>query len=150
MRHPPSQTTRNNRMFSARQRFAKAGSAMSLPFLLLAALFLQSGVSSLAKEGPVLAFQEIESTCINLAHYDAKARQLTVRFVDRDTDQFYRYSKVPAEVWRRIKSLNESDGSVGNYLTTTVVQHPENYPFEKISIQKFKTIPRKKKAGNSK
>lgn len=120
---------------------------MGLPFLLVAALFLQSGVSSLGKDGPVLSFQEIESTCINLAYYDAKTKQLTVRFVDRDTDRFYRYSKVPTKVWRKIKSLNESDGSVGNYFTSTVVQHPEKYPFEKIFIQKFKTIPTSNRVG---
>jgi hypothetical protein len=136
-------------MNSARQN-AKAGSAMGLPLLLLVALFVHYGASLQANENAVLTFQEIESTCINLAHYDAKAKRLTVRFVDRDTDQFYRYSKVPADVWMRIKSLNETKGSVGNYFTSTVVQHSEKYPFEKIFIERFKIIPKKKKAGDSK
>ena len=124
---------------------------MGLPFLLLALYFFQTHVCWGAGEKVVPAFQEIESTCIDRAHYDAKGKQLTVRFVARDTDRFYRYSKIPAEIWNKIKVLNEGgDGSVGNYFTRTVVQQPEKYPFEKISIQQFKTIPRKKKAGDSK
>jgi hypothetical protein len=136
-------------MIFAPQIFAKAGSVRSLPFLLIIGLFLQSNVNTLANEDAVFTFQEIESTCINLAHYDAKTKRLTVRFVDRDTDRFYCYSRISAEIWVTIKALNERDGGVGTYFTTTVVQHPERYPFKKIVIQEFKTIP-KKKAGDSK
>jgi hypothetical protein len=121
---------------------------MGLSFLLLAGHFLQAGVNFSAKDDPALTFQRIDSTCINLAHYDARMKRLTVRFVDRDTVLFYRYSKVPAEIWRKLNKLNESHGSVGNYFTTTIVQHPEKYPFEKISIRKIK-ISRKQNAGNS-
>jgi len=97
----------------------------------------------------MLTFQEFESSCIDLGHYDEKVRQLTVRFVNRNTERFYRYSNVPAEVWKQLKALNET-GGVGNYLNDTVVQHPEKYPFKELMIQSFKSIPKKKKAGDSK
>ena len=97
----------------------------------------------------VLAFQEFESSCIDLGHYDAEAKQLTVRFVNRNTDRFYRYSNVPAEVWTKLKRLNEI-GGVGNYLNETVVQHFEKYPYKELTLRAFKTTPKKKKAGHSK
>jgi hypothetical protein len=136
-------------MISARQLLRRAGPAVGLPLFLFTTLLLQSGVSLLAKEEEVLTFQEIGSTCIDLAHYDAKTKQLTVRFVDRDTDRFYRYSKVPTAIWKKVRELNEA-GGVGNYFTSMLVQHPEKYPFEKVIIRNFKTIPKKKKAGDSK
>jgi hypothetical protein len=135
-------------MFSARQ-IRKADPGMGLPFLLLAMLFLYPDVNSLAKEEAVLTFQEFESSCIDLGHYDAKAKELTVRFVGRKPERFYRYSKVPAEIWKKLNALNES-GGVGEYLNETIVQHPEKHPFKEFTIQKFKTIPKKKKAGDSK
>ena len=122
---------------------------MGLPFLLLVAFLLPSGVNCEAKEEAVLAFQQVESTCIDLAHYNAKAKQLTVRYVDRDTDRFYRYSKVPGSIWKKLLQLNQT-GGVGNYFVSTIQQHPEEYPFEKILILKFKVIPKKKRAGDSK
>ncbi len=121
---------------------------MSLPFLLLATILLQSSVSSLAKEEIALTFQEFESSCIDLGHYDPKAKQLTVRFVNRNTDRFYRYSKVPAAMWKKLKALNET-GGVGEYLNETIVQNPERYPFKELTIRSFKSIPIKKKAGDS-
>src|SRR5688572_21692385 len=94
----------------------KAGPARDLPFFLLAILiFLQSGVDLSAKEDAVLTFQEFESSCIDLGHYDAKAKELRVRFVNRSTERFYCYSNVPVEVWKKLNSLNET-GSVGEYL----------------------------------
>jgi hypothetical protein len=136
-------------MIFARQMFAKAGSVMSLPFLLLLALLLQSGLSLGAKEETMLTFQEFESSCIDLGHYDAKAKQLTVRFVGRMPDRFYRYSRVPAEIWKKLNALNE-EGSVGEYLNETIVQNPEKYPFKELTVRSFKTTPKKKKAGDSK
>ena len=127
-----------------------AGPVMGLPFLLLAVLiFLQSGVHSWAKEEGVLTFQEFESSCIDLGCYDAKAKALTVRFVNRNTERFYCYSNVPLEVWKKLNALDER-GSVGEYLNETIVQHPKKYPFEELTIRSFKTIPKKKKAENSK
>jgi hypothetical protein len=101
-------------MTSARQMFVKAGPVVGLPFLLLVGLLLQSSASLLAKEEPILTFQEFESTCIDLGHYDEKAQQLTVRFVNRNTERFYRYSNVPTEVWKKLKTMNET-GGVGEY-----------------------------------
>lgn len=123
---------------------------MGLPLFLVAMLvFLQPGIDLSAKEDAVLTFQEFESSCIDLGHYDAKAKELTVRFVNRNTERFYRYSNVPAEVWKKLKALNET-GGVGEYLNETVVQHPEKYSFKELTIRSFKTIPKKKKAGDSK
>ena len=137
-------------MTALRQVTVMAGPVMGLPFFLLAVLiFLQSGVDLPAKEGGVLTFQEFESSCIDLGHYDAKAKELTVRFVNRNRQRFYRYSNVPLEVWKKLNALDER-GSVGEYLNETIVQHPKKYPFEKLTIRSFKTIPKKKKAGNSK
>jgi hypothetical protein len=137
-------------MISRRKIVSKAGSVMGLPFLLLMGAFLfQSNAGVLAKEDPVLTFQEFESSCIDLGHYDDKAKQLTVRFVNRNTERFYRYSKVPAEIWQRLKALNET-GGVGEYLNETIVQHSEKFPYEELTIRSFKTIPKKKKAGDSK
>ena len=127
-----------------------AGPVMGLPFFLLAVLiFLHSGVDLPAKEEGVLTFQEFESSCIDLGRYDAKAKELTVRFVNRNTERFYRYSNVPLEVWKKLNALDER-GSVGEYLNETIVQHPKKYPFEELTIRSFKTVPKKKKAGNSK
>ncbi|HWN94610.1 MAG TPA: hypothetical protein VNT99_06240, partial [Methylomirabilota bacterium] len=62
-----------------RYHLAKAGSMVSLPFLLLTAVVFL-GAQSIAREEPVPVFQEFESSCIDLAHYDAGRRELTVRF----------------------------------------------------------------------
>jgi len=132
-----------------RQIFAKAGLIVSLPFLLAAIDLPPFSVSSLAKEEALLVFQEFESSCIDLACYDEKARQLTVRFMNRNTERFYRYSNVPTRVWRKLNALNASKGGVGSYLNDTVVQHPEKYPFKELMIQSFKTVPKNKKAGDS-
>lgn len=123
---------------------------MGLPFfLLLMGILLLPGIGFAAEEKTVPSFQQFESSCIDLGHYDEKVRQLTVRFVNRNTERFYRYSNVPAEIWKRLNVLNES-GGVGEYLNETIVQHPEKYPFEELTIRTFKTIPQKKKAENSK
>lgn len=134
-------------MTSARQMFAKAGSVVSLPFLLLAGFLLLSGVYSLAEEKAVFTFQEFESSCIDLGHYDAEARELTVRFVNRKSERFYRYSNVPREVWAKLQSLNET-GGVGNYLHETILGNPKKYPYEEVAFRNFKTVP--KKTGDSK
>lgn len=123
---------------------------MGLPFFLLVILiFLQSGIDARAEEKTVLTFQEFESSCIDLGHYDAKAKELTVRFVNRNIERFYRYSNVPAELWKKLTALNET-GGVGEYLNETIVQHPEKYPFKELTIRSFKTMPKKKKAGDPK
>ena len=127
----------------------KAGSAMGLPFLLLAGILLVSSATFAAEKKTVLAFQEFESSCIDLGHYDAKTKELTVRFVNRNVERFYRYSNVPAEIWKKLNGLNET-GGVGEYLNETVVQHPEKYPYKELTIHSFKTIPKKKKAADSK
>ena len=137
-------------MTPVRRAIAQAGPTMGLPFFLLAILiFLQSGIDLSAKEDAVLTFQEFESSCIDLGHYDAKAKQLTVRFVNRNAERFYRYSNVPAEIWKKLNTLNET-GGVGEYLNETVVQQPEKYPFKELTISSFKSVPKKKKAGDSK
>jgi hypothetical protein len=131
------------------RQFAKAGSAMGLPLLLLLAI-LATGCSGLAESRKEdWTFQEFSSSCIDLGHYDAKAKKLTVRFAGRNTQRFYRYSNVPPEVWRRLNTLNES-GSVGNYLIETVVQQPKQYPFEELIIHSFSKLSPNRKAGDSK
>jgi hypothetical protein len=137
-------------MIANRLAIARAGPAMGLPFFLLAVLiFFPFGGALSAKEEAVLTFQEFESSCIDLGHYDAKAKELTVRFVNRNTERFYRYSNVPAEVWKKLNVLNET-GGVGEYLNETVVQQPEKFPFKELTIRAFKSIPKRKKAGDSK
>jgi len=127
----------------------KAGSQWNLPFLFVAMLFLLSGVVSPAKETPVLALQEFESSCIDLGDYNAETKALTVRFVGRKPERFYRYSNIPISIWKKLTELNET-GGVGEYFTETVVHHPEKYSFEELTIRSFRTIPRKKKAEDSK
>ena len=126
----------------------KAGLIVSLPFLFLVTSPLLSSVSSSAKEEALMTFQEFESSCIDLGCYDEKAKQLTVRFANRNPGRFYRYSNVPVRIWKKLNALNQT-GGVGSYLNDTVVQHPEKYPFKELTIQGFKTIPKSKKAGNS-
>jgi hypothetical protein len=133
-------------MPSVRQIFVKAGLIVSLPFLVLTTSPFLSSVSSSAKEEPLLTFQEFESSCIDLGCYDEKARQLTVRFANQNSDRFYRYSNVSGRIWKKLNALNRT-GGVGNYLNDVVVQHPEKYPFKEFTIQSFKTIPKNKKAG---
>ena|SRR5215203_1992798 len=135
-------------MFSVRQ-ISKAGPKTGLPFLLWLGIFLLSGESLRAEGKDVITFQEFESSCIDLGHYDAKAKELTVRFVNRNTERFYCYSNVPAEIWKKLNALNET-GGVGEYLNETIVHWPEKYPFKELTIKSFKTIPKKKKAGDSK
>lgn len=87
---------------------------MGLPFLLLLTLLVGASVGQLAeqKNSEPLTFQEFESSCIDLGYYDAKGKQLTVRFVNRNTQRFYRYSNVPSEVWNKLNALNETGGWV--------------------------------------
>ena len=136
-------------MISARQMFVKAGSIASLRFLVLAAVLVVSGLSAAAEEKAVLTFQEFESSCIDLGHYDEEARKLTVRFVNRKSDRFYRYANVPRDVWVKLQFLNET-GGVGNYLHETILGNSDKYPYEEVIFHNFKTAPRKKKAGDSK
>jgi hypothetical protein len=97
----------------------------------------------------MLTFWELNSRCIDLGHYDAKTRQLTVRFVNPNPMCFYRYSKIPPDIWRNIKRLSETEG-LGTYFNETVVQHREKYPFEERGIRHFKIHRGKEKAGDSK
>ena len=122
---------------------------MGLPFLLVMGILLLPAVCFSVEEKVVLTFQEFESSCIDLGYYDAKSKELTVRFVNRNTERFYRYSNVPVEVWKKLNSLNET-GGVGEYLNETVVRQPEKHPFKELTIRSFKSIPKKKKAGDSK
>ncbi|HLA95330.1 MAG TPA: KTSC domain-containing protein [Pyrinomonadaceae bacterium] len=137
-------------MIDRRRFIGKAGSLASLPFLLFGIFLLRCEVSLAEEEKVTLTFQEFKSSCIDLGHYDSKRRQLTVRFVNRNAERFYCYQNVPRDVWRRLEALNES-GGVGNYLNETVVQHPHKYPFQELSLRKFRTVATKtKKAEDSK
>ena len=131
-------------MIRRRQFLAKAGSLLGLPILLHA-------LSGRAADAPTpgedfLVFEEFASNCIDLGHYDLKAKQLTVRFVGRKLERFYRYSNITPEIWEKLRKLNDS-GGVGGYLIETVVQNPKKYPFEELTIHKFTVTPRKEKAG---
>jgi hypothetical protein len=128
---------------------SQAGSLLGLPFLLLLGFLLHSHVALAAQEGVVLTFHEFESSCIDLGHYDKKANELTVRFAQRNAARFYQYSNVPIGIWKKLHALNET-GGVGSYLNDVVVQHPERYPFRELTIRSFRTISKKKKAGDSK
>lgn len=128
----------------------RAGSLVGLPFLLLLVLLLHFNSSLVAEERAVLTFQVFESSCIDLGHYDRKLQRLTVRFVNRETDRFYCYLNVRPELWSKLQKLNET-GGVGNFLNEAIVQHPDKFPFEELTIRKYKTVSAKtKKAGNSK
>lgn len=131
-------------MIRRRQFLAKAGSILSLPFLRTA--LPGRAAESPAQNGDSLVFEEFASSCIDLGRYDAKSRQLMVRFVGRKPERFYRYSNVPPEIWERLRKLNES-GGVGGYLIETVVQNPKKFPFEELTVHKFTVTPGKKKAG---
>lgn len=126
---------------------AKAGSIVSLPFLLLA-LGLWASTAKAADE-TVLTFQKFESSCIDLGHYDSKIQKLTVRFANRKTESFYRYSNVPERIWKRLRKLNES-GGVGNYLHETVLADPKKFPYQEVSLREFQIAVEKKKAGDPK
>jgi len=138
-------------MIGRRQFLAKAGSLMSLPFLWSGWEAWAAEVSQTGGDFPV--FEEFSSSCIDLGRYDAKARQLTVRFVnpkpETKAEKFYRYSNVPREVWEKLLQLNEA-GGVGAYLNDTIVKDPKQFPFDELRIKEFKIAPKKKKAGNSK
>ena len=69
---------------------------------------------------------------------------LTVRFVSRKTEKFYRYSHVPPTVWDKLRQLNES-GGVGGYLKETIVSYPKTFPFAELTIREFKVAPAKKR-----
>ena len=131
-------------MIRRRQFLAKAGSILGLPFLL-------HGLPGRAADAPTpsegsLVFEEFASNCIDLGRYDVKAKQLTVRFVGRKLERFYRYSNVTPEIWEKMRQLNES-GGVGGYLIETIVQNPKKFPFEELTVRKFTVTPGKKKAG---
>lgn len=145
---PSQNPKKKNSTMGLERQFAKAGSAMSLPLLFVLGM-LACGCSGLVEDPKRWTFQEFSSSCIDLGHYDAKTEQLTVRFVSRNTQRFYRYSNVPPETWNRLNTLNES-GGVGNYLIETVVQQPRKHPFEELAIRSFSKVSSKKKAGDSK
>lgn len=135
-------------MNSVTQKCGKAGSRKSLPFLLLFIGWLLATGSRLPAAERALQFQAFESSCIDLGHYEAKQKKLTVRFVNRKPDQFYRYSNVPATVWKELLRLNEK-GGVGNYLHETLLNDPKKYPYEVVNIKTMTTNQKSKKAGNS-
>ena len=120
---------------------AKAGSKWSLPFLFVAA-------AAMAGELSDVKFRSINSTCIDLAHYQTNRHELTVRFTNGSKDRFYRYSKVPLDIWSRIIELDAEGKGVGNYFVATVVEHPKQFPFEVIWLPK--PPAEKKKAEDSK
>jgi hypothetical protein len=132
-------------MIGRRQFLVKAGSLLGLPFLWSSRSCWAADISRAAKDQPM--FEEFTSSCIDLGHYDPKARQLTVRFVGRKPDRFYRYSNVPPEVWKKLRQLNQS-GGVGEYLNDAIVKEPKTFPFEELTIRDFKIAPKRKKAGN--
>ena len=129
-------------MIDRRQFLGRAGSILSLPLFCLTPGGLVAQV--LVPRKTRWTFEEFASNCINLGCYDPKTRQLTVRFVNKKTEKFYRYSNVPAEVWNKLHELNES-GGVGGYLNDEIVQYPKKFPFEELTIGEFKTVPNKKK-----
>ena len=131
-------------MIRRRQFLARAGSILGLPFFLRAPPGWAAEVPTPSEGTPT--FEEIASSCIDLGRYDAKAKQLTVRFVGRKPGRFYRYSNVTPEIWEKLRKLNES-GGVGGYMIETVVQNPKKFPFEELTIHKFTVTPGKKKAG---
>ena len=88
--------------------------------------------------------EEVASTCIDFAHYDQKKKQLTVRFIDQDPRRIYRYFNVPISVWKKLNALNET-GRVGAYFNATIVQHPEKYPFEELTVRSFRQLKKSKK-----
>jgi hypothetical protein len=96
------------------------------------------------KTKPALTFQVFGSSCIDLGHYDGRKKQLTVRFINPDPRRFYRYSSVPMSKWKKLNSLNQR-GGVGTYLNETLVQHPEKYPVQEISIPSFQAVLKSKK-----
>lgn len=134
-------------MINRRQFLAKAGSILSLLSLWLALNGRAAEVPAPAL-GESWTFEEFASSCIDLGHYDAKKGQLTVRFVNKKTERFYRYSNVRTEVWVKMRQLNES-GGVGGYLIETIVQEPKKYPFEELTIREFKITPKKRRIGAS-
>lgn len=134
-------------MINRRQFFVKAGSTLSL-FSLWLTLNGRTAEVPAPTPGESWTFEEFASSCIDLGHYDAKKGQLTVRFVNKKTERFYRYSNVRTEVWVKMRQLNES-GGVGGYLTETIVQEPKKYPFEELTIREFKVTPKMKKTGMS-
>lgn len=133
-------------MINRSQILAKTGPILSLAFLWLALNVRAAEVT--APTGKSWTFEEFVSSCIDLGHYDANKRQLTVRFMNKKAEKFYRYSKVQPEIWKKMRKLNES-GGVGGYLIETIVQDPKRYPFEELSIREFKVTPKEKKNGAS-
>ena len=118
----------------------KAGPTAGLPLLIVVVFVFQSRWAT-SVEPAVITFQKFRSTCIDLAHYDQNTRILTARFLG-DSNRFYSYANVSEEAWRTIHALDQT-GSVGRYLATNVIQHPEKFPVRKLAIGKFNTLERK-------
>jgi len=129
----------------------KAGSRTSLPFLFLVTLTALVVCSTPAQTNheAVPRFQEFQSSCIDLGNYDADKRQLTVRFVNRKAERFYRYSNVEPEIWTKLQALNER-GGIGSYLHETILADAKKHPHEEVTIRRFETVRQKKRAENSK
>ena len=141
-------------MIRRRQFLIAAGPMAGLPFFVSGSLARAAASKPPREAQPV--FEEFTSSCIDLANYAPKTRELTVRFTGRKPDRFYRYSNVSPEVWEKLRALNKS-GGVGGYLNETIVQHTKLFPFELLLIKKFKVSKsaegkkvKKQKAGDSK
>jgi len=126
----------------------RAGSMAGLPFLLLGWLVVTTFTLAAADIQP-LQFRRFNSTCIDLAHYDQKARKLTVRYTGKKADHFYRYANVSPKTWQKLRSLNET-GGVGKFMNETLVAKPKEHPYEEVTLADFKVIPENRKAGHSK
>ncbi len=122
-------------MIRRRQFLTTAGSIAGLPFFLSITTLLAAAEKPPAKVPTV--FEEFTSSCIDLGSYAPQAKELTVRFIGRKPDRFYRYSNVPPEIWENLRTLEKS-GGVGSYLNETIVHHPKLFPFEVLKIQGFK------------
>jgi hypothetical protein len=96
------------------------------------------------KAKSLLTFRAFKSSCIGLGRYDPGKKELTVQFNNRDPQRSYRYSKVSSTIWKKLNVLNQT-GGVGEYFNETVVQHPERYPFEEITVRSFNGTRKSKK-----
>jgi hypothetical protein len=122
----------------------QAGLVRGLPFLLLLLAFSPQADGVSPDQSIKLEFQQFESSCINLGHYDRRTRRLTLRFVGSQSNRFYRYSNVAPQQWAKMTVLNKT-GGVGNYLNKTVLADPRKHPFEEVVVTSFTTTVRGKK-----
>lgn len=127
----------------------KAVPGWGLPFSLILCLLVSSNTFAGDSTNQSLTFHIFKSTCLDLGHYDERRKLLTVRFVNGDRERFYRYSHVPEKTWKKLQQLNEK-GGVGAYFTDTIVAHPEKFPYERLIMKSFGTLPTKQKSTKTK